>query len=108
MKHILCFLGILLVFLASGQGQETNYVKENYEKAEYQIEMRDGIKLYTIVYSPKDQSESYPILMQRTPYSIRPYGERMRSSLSANEQLEKDKYIFVFQDVRGKYMSEGE
>jgi putative CocE/NonD family hydrolase len=108
MRHILSFLGVLLLFMASVGGQETNFVEENYEKAEYQIEMRDGIKLYTIVYTPKDQSESYPILMQRTPYSIRPYGDRMRRSLSANDQLEKDKYIFVFQDVRGKFMSEGE
>ena len=75
---------------------------DNYDKNEYQIEMRDGIKLFTIVYTPKNTSESYPILMVRTPYSIAPYGESMRRSLSANEQLQRDKYIFVFQDVRGK------
>lgn len=88
--------------------QDSQFVQDHYQKHEYQIEMRDGVKLYTIVYTPKDQSESYPILMQRTPYSIRPYGEAMRNSLSSNELLEEDKYIFVFQDVRGKYMSEGE
>lgn len=90
------------------QGQESSYVAENYIKAEYQVEMRDGVKLFTIVYTPKDKSEKYPFLMQRTPYSIRPYGERMRGRLSSNDLLEKDKYIFVFQDVRGAYMSEGE
>ena len=95
----------MLVFLPLS-GQE-NFVKENYKKSEYQIEMRDGIRLFTIVYTPKDRSEPYPILMQRTPYSISPYGDRMRSRLSSNEGLEKDKYIFVFQDVRGKFMSEG-
>jgi len=108
MKNLILFLSILLISLDRLQAQTPSFVEENYEKAEYQVEMRDGVKLYTIVYSPKDQSESYPILMQRTPYSIQPYGERMRSRLSANEQLEKDKYIFVFQDVRGKFMSEGE
>ena len=101
-------LALLLVSMSSLRGQEGNFVQANYDKAEYQVEMRDGVKLYTIVYTPKDHSRSYPILMQRTPYSIGPYGERMRGRLSANEWLEKDKYIFVFQDVRGKFMSEGE
>ncbi len=94
--------------LSSAIGQENIYVKDNYNKNEYRIEMRDGVKLFTIVYTPKDLSETYPILMQRTPYSIGPYGKRLRRSLSANERLQKDKYIFVFQDVRGKFMSEGE
>jgi len=88
--------------------QDSNYVKDNYTKNEYQVEMRDGVKLFTIVYTPKDKSEKYPFLMQRTPYSIGPYGDRMRGRLSSNDLLEKDKYIFVFQDVRGAYMSEGE
>jgi putative CocE/NonD family hydrolase len=101
---------LLLIFflIPPLAGQRQDFVKANYNKAEYQIEMRDGIKLFTIVYSPKDQSQKYPILMQRTPYSIGPYGERMRGSLSPNERLEVDKYIFVFQDVRGKFMSEGQ
>jgi putative CocE/NonD family hydrolase len=67
-----------------------------------------GKKKLTAVYTPKDLSVRYPILMQRTPYSIGPYGDRVRRSLSHNDKLEKDKYIFVFQDVRGKFMSEGE
>ena len=106
-RYFLLLTLILFTFLPLW-GQEQNYVEANYDKSEYQIEMRDGIKLFTIVYTPKDQAEKYPILMQRTPYSINPYGERMRSRLSANDRLEKDKYIFVFQDVRGKYMSEGD
>ena len=99
-----------LVILIPGNvfGLQDNKVSENYDKAEYQIEMRDGVRLFTIVYTPKDQSRPYPILMQRTPYSIGPYGENMRTRLSANKWLEEDLYIFVFQDVRGKYMSEGE
>lgn len=101
-------LMLLLISFFSLTGQEENFVKANYDKSEYQVEMRDGVRLYTIVYTPKDKSETYPILMQRTPYSIGPYGERLRRSLSPNGKLEKDKYIFVFQDVRGKFMSEGE
>lgn len=108
MKRNSALLILLLFAIPLLRGQEDNFVQANYDKAEYQIEMRDGVKLYTIVYTPKDHSRSYPILMQRTPYSIGPYGERMRGRLSANEWLEKDKYIFVFQDVRGKFMSEGE
>lgn len=102
-------LPVIALLLAGSvlYSQESNYVKENYTKNEYQVEMRDGIKLFTIVYTPKDKSEQYPFLMQRTPYSIGPYGNRMRSRLSSNDLLEKDKYIFVFQDVRGAYMSEG-
>lgn len=71
------------------------------------IKMRDGIRLFTIVYSPKDRSATYPILLQRTPYSISPYGKKMKSSLSPNRKLQEEGYIFVFQDVRGKFMSEG-
>lgn len=101
---------ILIVFLlpAGLSAQGGDFVGDNYEKAEYLVEMRDGIKLFTIVYTPKDKTQDYPILMQRTPYSIRPYGEDIRSRLSANRMLQEDLYIFVFQDVRGKYMSEGE
>jgi len=99
---------VLFFSWASIQAQDPSFVEENYDKSEYKVEMRDGVKLFTIVYTPKDQSKAYPFLMQRTPYSIRPYGEQIRNRLSANHQLEKDKYIFVFQDVRGKFMSEGE
>ncbi len=108
MKQPLFFSVLSLLFLTPAAAQPESYVIENYVKQEYRVEMRDGIKLYTIVYSPKDQSEVYPILMQRTPYSIGPYGERMKRSLSPNKKLQEDKYIFVFQDVRGKFMSEGE
>ena len=55
---------------------EPNYVAENYTKKEVAIPMRDGVKLHTTIYSPKDTSQEYPIIMQRTPYSSRPYGER--------------------------------
>ncbi|WP_171657184.1 CocE/NonD family hydrolase [Flagellimonas amphidinii] len=85
-----------------------NYVAENYTKQEVAIAMRDGVKLYTTIYSPKDTSQEYPILMQRTPYSSRPYGEdNFRKKIGPNEHLMKDGYIVVYQDVRGRWLSEG-
>jgi putative CocE/NonD family hydrolase len=80
-----------------------------YEKHEYYITMRDGNKLFTAVYSPKDKSEKYPILILRTPYGISPYGEKeYPNSLGPSVLLAEEKYIFVYQDVRGRFMSEGE
>jgi len=67
------------------------------------------VKLHTVIYSPKDKSQEYPILMQRTPYSAGPYGEgKLKNSLGPSSYLMEDKYIFVYQDVRGRWMSEGQ
>jgi predicted acyl esterase len=65
-RHALLFIGLLTAAI-SLTGQHPNFVRENYLKSEYQVEMRDGVKLHTIVYTPKDTSKTYPILMQRTP-----------------------------------------
>ncbi len=87
---------------------ETNYVKEHFTKMDTTITMRDGIKLYTIIYVPKDATQQYPFLLERTPYSAGPYGDTTYpSSVGPNETLMKEQYIFVLQDVRGRYMSEG-
>jgi len=84
------------------------YIKENYTKIEFQIKMRDGVSLFTSVYLPKDQSKKYPIMMDRTPYSVAPYGKTAyRSELGPSGLFVHDKYIFVYQDVRGRWMSEG-
>jgi putative CocE/NonD family hydrolase len=92
---------------ASAQGLE--YVKANYTKYEYRIPMRDGKKLFTAVYVPKDQSKRYPILLTRTPYSVGPYGvDRYKSNLGPSPLFGKSGYIFAYQDVRGRWMSEGE
>ncbi len=105
MRAILTVL-LLVPFLISAQ---ESYVRENYDKKEFQIEMRDGTRLFTQVYLPKDKTKKYPILMQRTCYSVRPYGEdRYKSSLGPNQYLMEQGYIFVYQDVRGRWMSEGE
>ncbi len=88
--------------------KQDTFVQDNYTKTEVDITMRDGVKLHTTIYSPKDKSQTYPILMQRTPYSSRPYGEgKMRTRIGPNVHLMKDKYIIVYQDVRGRWMSEG-
>lgn len=87
---------------------EDTYVKDNYDKQEVTIEMRDGIKLHTTIYSPKDKSQEYPILMMRTPYSCKPYGEdEYKTKIGPNVHLMKEGNIIVYQDVRGRWMSEG-
>ena len=70
--------------------------------------MRDGVHLFTSMYVPKDSSRSYPFLINRTPYSVAPYGvDLYRKQLGPSPDFDKAGYIFVFQDVRGRYMSEG-
>jgi len=86
-----------------------DYVKAHYTKYEYRIPMRDGKKLFTAVYVPKDALEPHPFLMDRTPYSVGPYGEdQYPAHLGPSDEFEKSGYIFVYQDVRGRWMSEGE
>jgi uncharacterized protein len=90
-----------------GQGKEA--VLAGYTKYEYRIPMRDGVKLFTSVYVPKDDSKQYPILMQRTPYSVGPYGiDKYKDNLGPSALFGKEGYVFVYQDVRGRWMSEGE
>lgn len=100
-------LGLLTLSIEFTFSQD-NYVKQNYTKTEVNIPMRDGINLHTTIYAPKDTSQDYPILMQRTPYSSKPYGEgKFKKRIGPNGILMKDKFIFVYQDVRGRWMSEG-
>tara|TARA_R110000787_G_scaffold59922_10_gene135869 strand:+ start:9558 stop:11435 length:1878 start_codon:yes stop_codon:yes gene_type:complete len=99
---------VCMFFVLVLNAQEDTFVKDNYNKKEYTIEMRDGIKLHTVVYSPKNNTEKYPILLQRTPYGCRPYGiDQYRSKVSPNEFLMKEGNIIVYQDVRGRWNSEG-
>lgn len=99
---------LLLILSLSAFSQED--LASNYDKKEIYITMRDGVKLFTSIYIPKDISKDkkYPFLMQRTCYSVAPYGkENFKKSIGPNTFLSEDKYIFVYQDVRGRYMSEG-
>ncbi len=96
-------LFITSIIVSCAQHQQNDYIK-----IERMITMRDGKKLFTAIYYPKDSSQKYPVLMQRTPYSCSPYGENnLRSNLGPNPLFANEKYIYVYQDVRGRHMSEG-
>ena len=111
------FASLLLLSLATQSAvaqaaqaaQETYDVKAHYTKLETRITMRDGVKLFTSIYLPKDPSQKYPIIMQRTPYSVAPYGpDNYKTLLGPSPLLMRDGYIFVYQDVRGRNLSEGD
>lgn len=93
---------VMTVSLAVAQGS-----RDRYTKYEYMIPMRDGVKLYTAVYVPKEVKGKHPILMERTPYSAGPYGPDRYGFVGGEKAYRDAGYIFAFQDVRGQYMSEG-
>jgi putative CocE/NonD family hydrolase len=98
--------------LSQGTTVDAAFVRENYTKYDYRIPMRDGVNLFASVYVPKDvaaEGKSYPILLERTPYNVAPYGvDKYRSNLGPSEFFAREKFIFVYQDVRGRFMSEGD
>ncbi len=115
--HLLSVFIIILIFSNCSSNNhiifetenDSLFIAKNYNKKEYFIEMRDGVKLFTSVYSPKDKSTTYPIMLKRTPYSCMPYGENTKAqTLGSSMKLARDMYVFVYQDVRGRFMSEGE
>lgn len=93
-------------FAQNPSNQDSIYMRNHYDKVEYQIPMRDGKKLFTLVYIPKDKSKTYPILLNRTCYNASGYADYKTGS-HPSRYLVRDQYILVFQDVRGRYMSEG-
>jgi len=106
---------VLAVPLACAQqpapdAPKEDLIRAHYTKYEFRIPMRDGKRLFTAVYVPKDAAGGpYPFLMDRTPYSVGPYGEdQYPRHLGPSEEFEKSGYIFVYQDVRGRWMSEGD
>jgi putative CocE/NonD family hydrolase len=100
---------VSLAFACSCYGQGLEFIRSHYTKFEFQVPMRDGKKLFTSVYVPKDTSEPYPIMFDRTPYSVGPYGvDNYKTSLGPSEKFARETFIFVYQDVRGRYLSEGE
>lgn len=117
MKKAVSFL--TLIFIACSQILQAQtppektelgkYIEANYSKREVEIPMRDGVKLFTAIYEPKNKAEKYPILLNRTPYTISPYGaDKFRQTLGPSDLYAKEGFIFVYQDVRGKWKSEGE
>ncbi len=108
-------IAITLVLLARSAfapislAQGVEFVRANYTKYDFQIPMRDGKRLFTSVYVPKSQSERWPILLQRTPYGVAPYGkDAYPETLGPSARVARDNYIFAYQDVRGRNLSEGE
>jgi putative CocE/NonD family hydrolase len=107
-------VGLLLAAPAFAQGpllkpEEPLVIKEQYTKYEYRIAMRDGKRLFTSVYVPKNAGGKLPIMMMRTPYSVRPYGvDKYPDHLGPSDRFAREGYIFAYQDVRGRWMSEGE
>jgi putative CocE/NonD family hydrolase len=112
---------LLLAFTATIARAQTNqakpkpeeeteaYLREHYTKYEYRIPMRDGVRLFTRVYAPKDDSQTWPILLTRTPYALKPYGEDNYNEPGGSfETFATNRFILVTQDVRGRFASEGE
>ena len=109
-KYFILLFLISFSFHLLAQNADSIWFVNNYTKLERQIPMRDGIKLFTSIYIPKDKTEKHPILIKRTPYSCEPYGENKWKDYWNSYQKEyfKEGYIMVTQDVRGRWMSEGE
>ncbi|MEZ2443616.1 CocE/NonD family hydrolase [Chitinophaga sp. RCC_12] len=110
-RFVFMLLGALAVLPAGAQhAGDSVWVKEHYYKEERQIRMRDGVHLFTAIYIPKDSSEKHPVLITRTPYSAAPYGVAFTPNLWNTywKSYAEEKYIIVIQDVRGRWMSEGQ
>src|SRR6476660_10279972 len=109
MRSISALLLIVLPSFVFSQSDSAWFVN-NYTKMTQMIPMRDGKKLFTAIYLPKDKSEKHPILMTRTPYCSGPYEEGQYRQYWYGHYMNylKENYIIIAQDVRGKYMSEGE
>src|SRR6266481_2138136 len=110
-----CLVGVLSLTAplvrSAEQSADTNAVwfAEHYTKYEHRIPMRDGVRLFTRVYVPKEDSEAWPIILTRTPYALKPYGADNYTDPSGSfRTLARDKFILVTQDVRGRFGSEGE
>ena len=115
MKKLTLKITLLTLLLGSTAGfaqdakADSAYVRNNYEKIEQVIPMRDGTKLFTAIYQPKDKTKQYPVLLNRTPYTVAPYGTDAYKKTLGNFPAEMHEgFIFVYQDVRGKWMSERE
>ena len=109
MKGTLLLFFFIIPFITKAENADSTWFVNNYIKKEQYITMRDGIRLFTSIYIPKDITEKHPVLITRTPYSCGPYGENKFKNFWYNHYKEyfRENYIMVMQDVRGKYMSEG-
>ncbi len=103
-------LSLFVTIVVAQNEQDSAWIRDNFTKLEQTIPMRDGIKLHTSIYMPNDKSEKHPILMVRTPYSCAPYGKDFSARLWTGHwrYYARENYIIVIQDVRGRWMSEGD
>jgi len=101
----LIFLQIIPLFFVSSVFAQQTKPDDKYNRQEVMIPMRDGVKLFTVIYTPKDQKEKLPFLMLRTPYGVKENRSPERQGYI--KDMAEDGYIFVFQDIRGRYLSEG-
>src|ERR1700753_944717 len=110
MKKLYLLILSLCPFFVLAQNADSVWLVNNYTKMEASVPMRDGVKLFVSVYAPKDKSEKHPILIERTPYSCFPYGAGKFREFWVNHLIQycKRGYIMVINDVRGRWMSEGE
>jgi uncharacterized protein len=107
-RSLLWLLPFILVFNNPASAQTSTPIQQRYNKQEVYITMRDGVRLFTSIYTPKNTSASHPLLLNRTPYNIEPGGPSgFNYFVQAYSRYTDDDYIMVFQDVRGKFMSEG-
>lgn len=99
---------VILITNLPLRAQRADFIKKNYSKKEVYIPMRDGVRLYSAIYTPIDTTGTYPIMMVKTPYGIKPYGkDNYPEKIGPSFYMEKEKFIFVHQDARGMFMSEG-
>ena len=117
MRRISLLVAVLSFFVfsqapaVSADGDPAEYIRAHYTKFEYRIPMRDGVELFTVAYVPNDASDqrTYPILLARSPYSVGPYGiDRYPESFLLPEEMVREGFIFVAQDVRGRFLSDGQ
>ncbi|MFN8058006.1 MAG: CocE/NonD family hydrolase [Vicinamibacterales bacterium] len=111
-RHACVFVSLVATVgvAARGGGQPVPPVdvKALYVKQDVLIPMRDGTKLFTSIYSPRDESQRYPIMVVRTGYGIPPYGaDAYPAFVGPSVEFTEERYIFVYQDVRGRFKSEG-
>lgn len=106
---LLLLIVLVFPFMVDAQNTDSSWIVKNYIKKEQYITMRDGVRLFTSIYIPRDTSEKHPVLIKRTPYSCSPYGDSIYFPFWDNHYKTylKENYIMVIQDVRGKFMSEG-
>ena len=106
-KYLPILICLVYPYHVNAQGLE--YIKAHYTKYEFRIPMRDGVKLFTALYVPKDITQPYPIMLKRTPYGVGPYGvDNFMDRLGPSKKFAKEGFIFAYQDVRGRWKSEGQ